>query len=167
MAKTVPMEWLIATKGVHGLEDGEFDAIRDFTLLWGLFEGTVMGTRGNQNEVVVAVGRMLLPNPLPDALTAPLAFWRDRYWENGAPNASFDALHFAKNQHRAATLTVLSGGSDDTVEVTKALLQIAMRLRNNLFHGVKWQYRLHGQLQNFNHANAVLMTAIDLSPPAP
>jgi hypothetical protein len=166
MAKSVPMEWLVATRGVHGLEDGELDAIRDFTLLWGLFEGTTMGTRGTQNEVVSAVGRMLLPDPLPKAFTAALAFWRDRYWENGASNASFDALGFAENQHRADTLTVLSGGSETPVEVTKALLQIAMRLRNNLFHGVKWQYHLHDQLQNFSHANAVLMAAIELSPPA-
>lgn len=167
MAKTVPMEWLVATKGVHGLEDVEFDAIRDFTLLWGLFEGTAMGTRGSQNEIAAAAGRMPLPNPLPDAFAAALAFWRDRYWENDAPNAPFDALHFAQNQHRTDTLAVLGGGSDDPVEVTKALLQIAMRLRNNLFHGVKWQYRLHDQLQNFSHANAVLMAATDLLPPAP
>lgn len=150
---------------MHGLEDSEFDAIRDFTLLWGLFEGRAMGMRGSQNEVVTAVGRMALPNPLPEAFIAALAFWRGRYLENGAPNASFAALHFAANHHRVDTLNVLGGGSDDPVEVTKALLQIAMRLRNNLFHGAKWQYRLHDQLHNFTHANAVLMAATDLSPP--
>lgn len=55
---------------------------------------------------------------------------------------------------------------DDPTEVTKALLQIAMGLRNNLFHGLKWQYRLRDQFHNFSHANAVLMAAIDLSPPS-
>lgn len=167
MAETVPMEWLIATQGVHGLEEREFDAIRDFTLLWGLFEGRAMGTRGSQNEVVAAVGRMALPDPLPDAFAAALAFWRHRYWENGGPNASFGALHFAVNQHRTDTLTVLSSGCNDPAAVTTALLQIAMRLRNNLFHGVKWQYRLHDQLENFRHANDVLMAATDLSPLVP
>tara|TARA_R110000868_G_C10922088_1_gene765767 strand:- start:497 stop:1000 length:504 start_codon:yes stop_codon:yes gene_type:complete len=166
MAKTVPMEWLIATQGVHGLEEREFDAIRDFTLLWGLFEGRAMGTRGTQNEVVAAVGRMALPDPLPDAFAAALAFWRLRYWESGGPNVSFDALHFAANHHLTHTLTVLGSGSNDPAAVTTALLQIAMRLRNNLFHGVKWQYRLHDQLPNFRHANGVLMAAIGFSPSA-
>ena len=165
MSMTAPMAWLVATKGVHGLENYEFDAIRDFALLWSLFEGTAMGTRGSQNEVVAAVGRMPAPDPLPPAFAAALTFWRERYWEDGAPSASFDALQFADNQHRSATLAVLSVKTDDPIEVTKALLQIAMRLRNNLFHGVKWQYRLQDQFGNFSHANAVLMAAIDLSPP--
>ena len=167
MAKTVPMEWLIATQGLQGLDEQEFDAIRDFTLLWGLFEVRAMGTRGSQNEVVAAVGRMALQDPLPEAFTTALAFWRYRYWENGGPNASFDALHFAVNQHRTDALAVLSSSNNNPAAVTTALLQIAMRLRNNLFHGVKWQYRLRDQLQNFKNANDVLMAAVDLSPLAP
>lgn len=81
-----------------------------------------MGARDSQTEVIAAVGRMPLPDPLPNAFIEALAFWRNRYWEDGAPNASFDALHFAENQHWTDTLAVLSGGADDLIEVTKALL---------------------------------------------
>ena len=41
------------------------------------------------------------------------------------------------------------------------ILIVIYRFRNNLFHGVKWEYELRGQLDNFNHANQVLMAAYD------
>ena len=58
------MAWLMATHGLEALGGAEIDAIRDFTLLWGLFEGKAMATRGTQNELAAAVGRMALPTPL-------------------------------------------------------------------------------------------------------
>jgi hypothetical protein len=41
------------------------------------------------------------------------------------------------------------------------VLIIIYRYHNNLFHGVKWEYLLAGQLDNFNHANNVLMKLIE------
>jgi hypothetical protein len=35
------------------------------------------------------------------------------------------------------------------------------RYRNNLLHGVKWQYKLQGQLGNFTTANDVLMRVLE------
>jgi hypothetical protein len=42
-----------------------------------------------------------------------------------------------------------------------AALIIVLRYRNNLFHGIKWQYKLFGQLDNFETANAILMKTLD------
>jgi hypothetical protein len=162
---TGPMEWLNATQGLAGLGRDEIDSMRDFTLLWGLFEGKAMATNGSQPAVVAAVDRMAIAEPLSVEFTEALAFWRDRYWQGGQPTDACRALNFAQNRYRTLALAVLSGESEDPGEVVKVLLLIAMRLRNNLFHGVKWQYRLQGQLQNFTHANAVLMRAIALTPP--
>ncbi|HEX8678690.1 MAG TPA: hypothetical protein VF683_01920, partial [Chthoniobacterales bacterium] len=61
----------------------------------------------------------------------------------------------------------LSGARDGDADVLKTLLLIILRLRNNLFHGVKWQYLLYDQFENFTHANAVLMPAIELAVPPP
>lgn len=57
---TAPMEWLVATQGLGGLQPKEIDAIRDFTFLWGLSEGKAMGTEGSQPRVVAAVD--IIPN---------------------------------------------------------------------------------------------------------
>lgn len=164
---TAPMEWLVATQGLGGLHPEEIEAIRDFTLLWGLFEGKAMGMEGSQPKVVAAVDRMALPNPLVPEMAEALVFWRHRYWQEGAPTPAFGALHFRPNAYRRLVIEVLSEARDGRAEVLKALLLIILRLRNNLFHGVKWQYFLHDQFENFSHANRVLMPAIGLAVPPP
>lgn len=163
---TATLDWLVANFGLHALSDDELDAMRDFTLVWALFEDRAMGTRGSQPRLAASVEAMVIPAALPAPFSEALSFWRNRYWENGAETYAFNALDFAKNQYRGLALAVLSGASEDAVEIVKVLLLIVMRLRNNLFHGVKWQYRMQGQLDNFRHANAVLVQAIALCPPA-
>lgn len=49
---TEPVEWLNATQGLDRLQAEEFEAIRDFTLLWGLFEGKAMATDSSQQPSV-------------------------------------------------------------------------------------------------------------------
>jgi hypothetical protein len=43
----------------------------------------------------------------------------------------------------------------------KALLVIVYRLRNNLFHGEKWEGGISGQKDNFDNANRVLIAALE------
>lgn len=148
---TEPMDWLRTTQGLGGLQPEEIDAIRDFTLLWGLFEGKAMGTEGSQPKVAAAVDRMPLPDPLLPEMAEALVFWRDRYWEAGSPTPAFAALNFRPNTHRTLVIEVLGRARDGAADVLKALLLIILRLRNNLFHGVKWQYFLHDQFENFTH----------------
>ena len=57
---------------------------------------------------------------------------------------------------------VLACEATEREEIAGAVLIIVYRFRNNLFHGVKWSYELQGQLENFTHANAALMQAIEL-----
>lgn len=160
------MLWL-ASQGLGGLEIEEIDAIRDFTLLWGLFEGKAMATEGSPAGIVAAVARMELKAAPPADVTAALDHWQHRYWREGAPTALFDGLRFRDNEYRKLVLVVLSGTRDEPRDVLAALLLITLRLRNNLFHGVKWQYFLQGQLGNFTYANRLLMAAIELAVPPP
>ena len=159
------MDWLIASHGLGGMHHGEIDAIRDFTLLWGLFEGKAMATEGSQAEVVAAVDRMDVPDRLPDRLVPALQYWRHRYVDADDAPERFAGLRFKDNAFRFLTCEVLSGQREGPSDVLKALLLITLRLRNNLFDGVKWQYLLEGQRGNFDNANAVLMPAIEMAVP--
>jgi len=94
-----PMQWLKAHHRLD-IDADELDAIRDFSLLWGVFESMAMATRGSQREVVAAAGRMNIPAELPDEFEEPLAFWRARYWYDGSPTSEFDRLGFAQNSYR-------------------------------------------------------------------
>ena len=51
---TEAMQWLIESHGLGAMRPDEIDAIRDFTLLWGLFEGKAMATDGSPAELVAA-----------------------------------------------------------------------------------------------------------------
>lgn len=164
---TLPIRWLRATQGLNNLKSEEIDAIRDFTLLWGLFEGSAMSTEGSQSKVLAAVARMPLPDPLAPEVAEALAFWRNRYWQGGKTTAAFAALYFRPNAHRTLVIEVLSGARGSDADILGALLLIILRLRNNLFHGVKWQYFLEDQYENFTHANDVLMAAIGWTVPPP
>jgi hypothetical protein len=56
---------------------------------------------------------------------------------------------------------VIRGKSDEPGDSMLCTLMIVWRLRNNLFHGSKWAYQIRGQLDNFTHANAVLMKVLE------
>lgn len=164
---TEAMHWLIERHGLVDLHPDEIDAIRDFTLLWALFEGKAMATYGSPAKVVAAVDRMDVPDQLPDRIVEALQYWRHRYVDADDAAERFAGLRFRDNAFRSLTLAVLNGQREGPVDVLKALLLITLRLRNNLFHGVKWQYLLVGQRGNFDNANAVLMTATEMAVPLP
>ncbi|MGD9670791.1 MAG: hypothetical protein AB7U75_17385 [Hyphomicrobiaceae bacterium] len=161
-----PVEWLqLTVPGFDDLSEAERAAIRDFAMLWSLFEGTVLGARGNTGALVAMVDRLHERGAVDLAtLGAAVAHFRDRYYANGGFTPAFDQhLHFRNNDHRPLAEAFVSGATNDPAEMLKGLLIIVYRLRNNLFHGVKWTYRIQGQLENFRHANVILMAATNMA----
>jgi len=72
-------------------------------------------------------------------------------------------LKLRQNDKPELVEAVLSGRENEPARSITVLLIIVYRLRNNLFHGHKWAYDLRGQLQNFTHANATLMKALEVN----
>jgi hypothetical protein len=136
-------------------------AIRDFALLWSFFEEIWLGNWGNVPRIRQEVEARLTPNASMTAFDDALAYFRNRYVSAGNPTESFAHLSVSPND-RQDVLDVLSGQTNEPRRVLTALLIIAYRLRNNFFHGEKAGYGYQGQLENFQHANAVLMHTMDL-----
>ncbi|QUS40611.1 hypothetical protein RPMA_18540 [Tardiphaga alba] len=161
-----PIDWLrVNVPGFEALCEDERAAIRDFSMLWSLFEGTVLGTRGSTKMLLSLVDKLdslgaIKISPLRPAI----AHFRTRYYSNGAFTAAFDQhLHFRRGDQRGIAELFVSGASSEACSVLKGLLVIIFRLRNNLFHGLKWSYGLQGQLDNFRHANEVLMAVCSMA----
>ena len=55
---------------------------------------------------------------------------------------------------------VLRGENNNHADSVAGLLIVIYRLRNNLFHGIKWAYGIQGQRNNFEQANAALIAAL-------
>jgi hypothetical protein len=91
-----------------------------------------------------------------------LRYFKDRYYNNGQFLPIFGGLNFRQQDRRLLVESVLSGQSEGLGDIVAALLLIAIRLRNNLFHGEKWAYGIREQETNFLNANQLLMRVCEL-----
>lgn len=158
------IDWLDRyAPGLQALTPEEHEAITHFSFLWTMFEARVLSTRASANAIVEASQRWAGSGLLvADTFGQEVAYFRDRYVADGKFTYHFNHLHLRRNDAPALVKKVLAGEATEPEEIAAAVLIIVYRFRNNLFHGVKWSYELQGQLENFTHANAALMQAIEL-----
>lgn len=150
--------------GYEDLPTEDREAIGGFLFLWSLFEAQALGENANGDTIQAAAVRWRDHAPMAtEALVAALAHFTHRYYAGGDVTGHFHGLHFRDGRHRDLVLAVLAGQNIEPVDQAAAILLIVYRLRNNLFHGVKWQYGLAGQRANFEHANRALMSALTLN----
>lgn len=150
--------------GFSGLSAAERSLLMDFALLWSLFEGEVLNSAASVNTIEQAVQRWNQAGLLsPQTFAAAAGYFRERYYAGGAFTYRFDHLHLERSGNPEVVRNVLSGQDSAPGSIASALLIIAYRYRNNLFHGEKWAYQLQEQEQNFSHANEMLMRAIELN----
>jgi hypothetical protein len=154
--------WLKANlPGFADLTLAERRVISDFTLLWTLFEARVLGTNGNAQQIAARVTAWDQADQLKaGSYDRELAYFRDRYFSEGHFTHHFDGLHLRQNDQPALVRGVLDGSDNNARNRVLAAFIIILRYRNNLFHGVKWQYHLADQLQNFKCANEILKRAL-------
>jgi hypothetical protein len=155
--------WLRArVPGYQQLGGAERDAFASFLHFWALFEGRLLNERAGPGKICDLAARwrdddLAGSAPFRDALT----YWRTRYFADGAANARFENLLFRSNDRAELVEAVMAGERRDSESMVAAMLLIIYRLRNNLFHGLKWQYGLADQGGNFRHANQVLMEVLE------
>ncbi len=151
-------EWLEARlPGYSGLPGPDRGAILDFTFLWSLFEARIMNSSGSavaiRNKVFEWEANKSLCSGLYDE---DLVYFQDRYSEGGELSGHFEFLKLRPSDYPDVVKTVILGTNRNRRDRQLALLMIVWRLRNNLFHGEKWEYEIRDQLENFTHANNVL-----------
>ena len=163
ISMTEIINWLRAkAHGFDHLSNEEVSAISGFSLLWSLFEACTLNSEGSTSAICDVVDAWQNDGTLDaQSLDPELAYFRQRYFANGAVTDHFQHLHLRKNNQQALVRAVIDGSNNDPRDRVVAVLIILFRYRNNLFHGVKWKYKLADQLDNFNAANHVLMKVLD------
>lgn len=155
--------------GYAQLSDQERHVIQQFSLMWSAFENSVCNTRATPLALLRIPKRLLDAGKLDmEAFDEPLTYLRQRYYQDGKFTHFFDGLHLEEGSHKDRELVarVMSGEENDALNVLGAILLIVYRYRNNLFHGVKWQYGIVGQQENFQAACNVMMAVMDRLAPA-
>ncbi len=157
------IDWLCTKAlGFNELSDEERTAIMHFSLLWSFFEAEALNTNASANSILALVHKWASKGRLNITPFAPsLAYFRDRYFNYGTATEHFSGLNLRRNDSPELVCSVLKGENTNPTECVAALLIIIYRLRNNLFHGVKWAYGIRGQLGNFTYANETLMAALE------
>ncbi len=148
--------------GFTELSVTEQNAIRDFSFLWSLFESRVLDSSGSARRIFDVVEAWNDAGELDGGLfDEQLNYFKDRYFADHEFTYHFDNLHLRPSDRAPMLRGVLNGSDNDPAHRIATSLIIVFRYRNNLFHGLKWQYELAGQLDNFNAANAILMKTLD------
>lgn len=157
-----PENWLTShAPGYAALRRPEREAIAYFCLLWSLFEAQQMANDANAKRICDQVRQWELQGALNmQVFEKPLGYFKNRYFSHN--EFTYHSLHFRSRDYRTIVESVLSGASHAAGDVLIALLLIAYRLRNNLFHGAKWNDELREQEANFKNANQVLMMALEI-----
>lgn len=167
--KMNPIDWLCEkAPGFDQLTKEERDAIMHFALLWSFFESKVLHSRACARLIIDVSQRWEREGLLKEeCFNDCLSYFKKRYIDHGDFTLHFSDLNFHKNDYQDIVEAVLKGNDGRVGDIVAALLIIVYRLRNNLFHGLKWAYGISGQLCNFNNANSLLMIALDVhrSPP--
>ena len=158
------IDWLQErAPGFCNLSGDERDAIMQFSLLWSLFEAKALNTHGDARSILAVAKRWANKGLLADESFNPeLAYFQNRYYTDGDFTNLFGQLRLRQADKPDLVKRVLKNDPAGLAKIAAALLIIVYRFRNNLFHGVKWAYGIHGQFENFSHANSVLMQAIEL-----
>lgn len=96
-----------------------------------------------------------------EAFKFALQHFRDRYPTDGGPGVT--ALGIGRCVDRKLVTRVLGGKETSPNEIVRAVFIILIHYRNRLVHGGKLDKgELPHQLENFTHANEVLMETIVL-----
>lgn len=150
-------EWINNRFGV-ALNEAALSEIKDFSLIWNVFEGQVC----NNNFSIAEVEQRIAERDFTAESFAPhLQYFQNRYTKDGETNERFEFLHFRPNDRREFVRQVLLGERTGIRDILLAIVIIVYRFRNNLFHGLKDIQVIDQQHANFETANSFLMTFLD------
>lgn len=143
----------------------DFDHLRPilcFSLIWNLFEthacrrhATIDSIRRSV-DVADASGRLRR-----EKYQRYLDYFRDRYVRDNSIESVFGRLLMTHNRSQEVVRRALLGESRDINNIVYALLLIAHRIRNNLFHGNKEVATLPQQTGLFTVINSLLASYLE------
>lgn len=132
-----------------------------FSLIWNLFETVACHRSANANSIRRAVDHADQSGRLDRAKYQDYVdYFKKRYLQNGSIEEVFNRL-LMTNESRIVVKRVLLDEDHDLNNIVYALLLIAHRIRNNLFHGNKGVQTLHTQTELFCVVNRLLSTFIE------
>lgn len=140
------------------MNDPALAAVKDFSLVWNVFEDRVCENNFN----IATVEQRIAERDFNTASFADyLQYFKNRYIHEVETNERFELLYFRSHDRREFVRQVLLGELTEIRDILLAIVIIVYRFRNNLFHGLKDIQVIDQQHTNFETANSFLMTFLD------
>jgi hypothetical protein len=156
------VNWIKGQPFFDQLSIAEQQEAGSFSFIWGIYELRVMKVLDKRKTESLSKGscrEYARSEHIPKVdLSAEKSYFRHRFFElDGNSKETWDNAEFRDNDRSEEIREVLLSNDASFEDDAEALLRVVTRLRNNYFHGIKWAYNLKGQLDNFTHANSVLI----------
>lgn len=147
----------------HSINLIEIQKVLSFCLMWNLFERIVCDKNANAKKI----DQFVEDNYSEKIFTSAdyeqfLSYFKNRYVSGNDMNSAFYSLNFRRGDKKELVEKVLKQEDSSGKLTIKALLLIVLRLRNNLFHGIKNTYELKLQDENFNIANQIIAKYLEM-----
>lgn len=152
------IDWINHRYATQIAED-DLVSIKDFSLLWNIFEATVCDTYYTPEKVFDKLDQN---NIDITEFKSNLDYFRNRYVEKENFNNRYYFLNFRRNDREDIVQKVLKGELSTKNETILAIVIIVYRFRCNLFHGNKDIREINDQRENFEQANDFLMKLLNL-----
>lgn len=160
-----PLLWVNEyTQPAIQIDQDAFGPILHFSLMWNLFERDACERNATPAIIEKAVKSAFTAKSLTLApFNEHLEYFKNRAQLDGMTIDNYlDALKMKDGNSRHLVGGVLSGTFTDPNNAIYALLLIAHRIRNNLFHGEKDVAMLHTQTHLFRAVNSLLATYLHI-----
>lgn len=150
------IEWINNKFGTNFTEN-DLKNIKDFSLLWNIFENLVCDRNCTINRIEASLNQIEFQI---EDFEDHLNYFKERYTAENNTNERFEYLRIVPNSRKEFVKQVLLENDHNTSNKILALAIIVYRYRNNLFHGEKNFMLLNEQEENFSVANQVLTSIL-------
>ena len=144
------------------LDSEQLSPILHFSLIWNLFETVACNRMASPTNIRRSV-REAYDSDVLDVAKYQLyvEYFRERYLRNEPVQNIFTRLVMTNEESRRVVQMALVDGAGNAYDIVYALLLIAHRIRNNLFHGNKRLESLPAQTELFLAVNRLLSDYIE------
>jgi len=148
----------INTKFGLSLSESDLSNVKDFSLIWSIFDRHVCNSGFSITRIEQKYSYMKFDSKEMETF---LDYFKKRYIENGVTNERFNKLRLRPNDRSKFVSDILLEGDYNPGNIALAITIIIYRYRNNFFHGLKEFRNIDKQDKNFEVANEFLKTIIN------
>ena len=140
----------------------EIESIRNFVLIWNIFESVAGNRSMSVREIDNLVDRLEHRNMLHRHDFQEFIEYARQAYEFEKDEIEFLNLRRSGQEVERLVINFLEGRENRLPQIVRALLYITYRMRNNLMHGEKNMLTIDTQNADFNLVNKLLAKVLDL-----